>query len=133
MLRLRLIGEMALEIDGSPAPPPASRRARSLLAWLALHPGSHSRAEVAARFWPDVLDASARTNLRSALLTLRGELGPAGARHLVTSRDAVGIPRGPDVWVDALEFEEWLKAGMPDPALELGDGELLADLDDEWV
>ena len=77
MLRIRLIGEMALEIDGTAAPPPASRRARSLLAWLALHPGPHARAEVAARFWPDVLDSSARTNLRSALLTLRNELGPA--------------------------------------------------------
>src|SRR5918994_1125113 len=75
MLRIRLIGEMALEIDGTAAPPPASRRARSLLAWLALHPGLHARADVAARFWPDVLDASARTNLRSALLTLRIELG----------------------------------------------------------
>jgi DNA-binding SARP family transcriptional activator len=71
MMRIRLIGEMALEIDGTSAPAPASRRARSLLAWLALHPGPHPRAEVAARFWPDVLDSSARTNLRSALLTLR--------------------------------------------------------------
>jgi len=133
MLRIRLIGEMALEIDGTAAPPPASRRARSLLAWLALHPGLHARAEVAARFWPDVLDSSARTNLRSALLTLRNELGPAGARHLAASRDTVGIPRGGDVWVDALEFEERLQADDLEEALELGEGELLAGLDDDWV
>ena len=101
MLRIRLIGEMALEIDGTAASPPASRRARSLLAWLALHPGPHARAEVAAHFWPDVLDSSARTNLRSALLTLRNELGPAGARHLAASRDAIGIPRDGETWVDA--------------------------------
>ena len=133
MLRIRLIGEMALEIDGTPAAPPASRRARSLLAWLALHPGLHARAEVAARFWPDVLDSSARTNLRSALLTLRNELGPVGARHLAASRDAVGIPRGGDVWVDALEFEQRLEAGSLEEAVELGEGELLAGLDDDWV
>jgi DNA-binding SARP family transcriptional activator len=133
MLRIRLIGEMALEIDGTAAAPPASRRARSLLAWLALHPGPHARAEVAARFWPDVLDSSARTNLRSALLTLRNELGPAGARHLAASRDVVGFPRGGDVWVDALEFEERFEAGSLERALELGEGELLAGLDDDWV
>jgi DNA-binding SARP family transcriptional activator/tetratricopeptide (TPR) repeat protein len=133
MLRIRLIGEMALEIDGTAAPPPASRRARSLLAWLALHPGPHARAAVAARFWPDVLDSSARTNLRSALLTLRNELGPAGARHLAASRDAIGFPRGGDVWVDALEFEERFEAGSLERALELGEGELLAGLDDDWV
>jgi DNA-binding SARP family transcriptional activator len=133
MLRIRLIGEMALEIDGTAAPPPGSRRARSLLAWLALHPGLHARGEVAARFWPDVLDSSARTNLRSALLTLRNELGPAGARHLAASRDAVGFPRGGEVWVDALEFQERLEADNLEGALELGEGELLAGLDDDWV
>ena len=104
MLRIRLFGEMALEIDGIAAPPPASRRARSLLAWLALHPGTHSRGEVAACFWPDMLDSSARTNLRSALLTLRTELRPAGAAHLATSRDAIGFPRDGETWVDAVEF-----------------------------
>jgi DNA-binding SARP family transcriptional activator/tetratricopeptide (TPR) repeat protein len=133
MLRIRLIGEMALEIDGTPSPTPASRRARSLLAWLALHPGPHPRAQVAALFWPDVLDTSARTNLRSALLTLRTELGAAGARHLVTSRDAVGLPRGDEIWVDALEFEDQLRANRPEGALDLGEQELLAGLDDEWV
>ena len=92
MLRIRLIGEMALEIDGTDATPPPSRRARALLAWLALNPGSHARGEVAACFWPDMLDSSARTNLRSALLALRSELRPAGARHLSASRDAIGFP-----------------------------------------
>ena len=124
MLRIRLIGEMALEIDGTAAPPPASRRARSLLAWLALHPGPHARAEVAAHFWPDVLDASARTNLRSALLTLRNELGPTGARHLAASRDAIGIPRDGETWVDAVEFEALIDGGDLEQAVAIGDAEL---------
>lgn len=133
MLRIRLIGEMALEIDGAPAQAPASRRARSLLAWLALHPGPHARAEVAACFWPDMLDSSARTNLRSALLTLRNELGPDGARHLVATRDEVGLPRDGDVWVDALDVRDHLEGGDLEAALELAEGELLPGLDDEWV
>jgi DNA-binding SARP family transcriptional activator len=133
MLRIRLIGEMALEIDGTAAPPPASRRARSLLAWLALHPGPHGRAEVAAHFWPDVLDSSARTNLRSALLTLRTELRPAGARHLVASRDAIGIPSDGETWVDAVEFAALADRGDLEQAVAIGDAKLLPGLDDDWV
>src|SRR4051794_2579567 len=52
MLRLRLFGGLAAEVDGRPIAPPASRRAWSLLAWLALHPGVQSRAGVAAALWP---------------------------------------------------------------------------------
>src|SRR5207248_9356253 len=51
MLRVRLLGELALEVDGEELEAPASRRARALLGWLALHPGPRPRAEVAARFW----------------------------------------------------------------------------------
>ena len=133
MLRIRLIGEMALEIDGTAAPPPASRRARSLLAWLALHPGPHARGEVAARFWPDVLDSSARTNLRSALLTLRTELRPAGARHLAANRDAIGIARDGETWVDAVEFAALIDRGELEQAVAIGDAELLPGLEGDWV
>src|SRR5436190_1888937 len=77
MLRVRLFGDMVVEVDGESAPPPESARARALLAWLALHPGMHSRAELAARFWPDVLDSSARASLRSAMWSLRRALGEA--------------------------------------------------------
>jgi DNA-binding SARP family transcriptional activator len=61
MLRVRLAGSLALESDGREIPLPPSRRARALLAYLAAHPGAHARGELAARFWPDVLDESART------------------------------------------------------------------------
>src|SRR5919201_152131 len=126
MLRVRLIGELALEVDGSGIPPPPSRRARSLLAWLALHPGLHSRSELAARFWLDVLDASARTSLRSALMTLRNELGPLAGAHLVTTRDSIGFPRDGDDWVYAArdEHRDLLMAAygrLADGAEEKGD------------
>jgi DNA-binding SARP family transcriptional activator len=133
MLRIRLIGEMALDIDGTGIPPPVSRRARSLLAWLALHPGAHPRGELAARFWPDMLDTSARTNLRSALMTLRNELGPQAAEHLSASRDSIGFPARNGVRVDAVRFAELCAAGECKSAVELGEGELLPGLDDDWV
>ena len=43
MLRVRLAGNLRIEADGHDVPPPRSRRARGLLAYLAAHPGPHSR------------------------------------------------------------------------------------------
>src|SRR3954467_11252211 len=82
MVRVELLGELAVQVGGRAIEPPPSRRAWSLLAWLALHPGEHARGSVAAVFWPDVLDASARASLRSAAWALRRALGPAGADAL---------------------------------------------------
>src|SRR3990170_4058255 len=90
MLKLRLLGGLRLGVDGEAAPAPAGR-CGSLLAWLALHGGMQPRARVAARLWPDVLDESARRSLRTALLDLRRELGPAGQRYLIASRNEIGL------------------------------------------
>ena len=132
MLRVRLAGGLALELDGRPLPPPRSRRARALLAWLALRPGMHARAELAARFWPDVLDQSARTSLRAALSELRDALGP-GAAHLRSTREAVGLDGGDELWIDARAFDQLLAEGRLAEAVDTCAGELLAGLDEEWV
>ena len=71
MLRVRLSGQFAAELDDATVHAPSSQRARSLLDWLALHPGLHPRGDVVARFWPDVLDAGAKASLRSALWARR--------------------------------------------------------------
>ena len=129
MLRVHVFGGLALESDGAALDPPASRRARELLGFLALHPGRHARAAVAARFWPDVLDASARASLRTTLHELRRALGPAGV-CLVADRDAVALDAA---WVDARQVEALLAAGRAEEALALRDGELLAGLEEDWV
>jgi DNA-binding SARP family transcriptional activator len=104
MLRIWLVGEVRVEVDGRRRDTIASRRARSLLAWLAYHPGLHPRSRVAAVFWPDVLESSARASLRTTLATLRRDLGEEAARHLAAERADVGIVDGPDVWIDVREF-----------------------------
>jgi DNA-binding SARP family transcriptional activator len=101
VLRVRLGGRLRLDAGGVELPPPVSRRARRVLAYLALHPGPHARAELDARFWPDVLDESARTSLRAALSELRRALGPA-ADHVVATRDTVALD-GDDLTVDPAE------------------------------
>ena len=91
----------------------------------------HSRSELAARFWPDVLDESARTSLRSALSAVRRSLGPDADRYLVANRERVGL--ADDVWTDAAEFERLVAAGRLEEAIELCRGDLLSGLDDDWV
>ena len=127
MLRVRLVGEVAVEVDGeSRALPPG--RPLSLLGWLALNPGVHPRTSVAPRFWPDVLDESARASLRSALWALRRTLGDGA---LVATRDRVGLAG--DAWVDILEADRLRAEGRCDEALALCEGTLLPGLEDEWV
>ena len=132
MLRIRLVGELRLELDGRRLAR-ASRRARSLLAWLAYHPGLHARTRVASVFWPDVLDSSARASLRTTLATLRRDLGEEAARHIVAGRDRVGMEDSPDLWVDVREIGRLAGEGRGDEALALCDDDLLTDLDDDWV
>jgi DNA-binding SARP family transcriptional activator len=126
------LGEFTVEVDGQRVEVPTGRT-RSLFAWLAVHRGSHRRSEVAARFWPDILDASARASLRTAIWALRKALGPAGDDALIATHDRVGISAGPSVWTDLSGFAELVGQGKLAEAVELCRGELLADLDDDWV
>jgi DNA-binding SARP family transcriptional activator len=130
MLRICVLGELSIESSGRQIEPGGSWRARSLLAWFALNPGAHPRGEVASRFWPDVLDSSARASLRNALWALRKALADEADRALIATRERVGLA---DVWVDATAFREHVAAGRLEEALELSRGELLAGLDEEWV
>src|SRR3954454_5223828 len=127
MLSVQLLGEVQAEVDGAAVTPPASRRAWSLLAWLALHPGEHARGALAARFLPDVLDSSARASLRSALWELRRALGTDAA--LVAGRNRIQLRGATDI----AAFEALVAAGRLEAAVALHRGPLLAGLDDDWV
>ena len=95
--------------------------------------GMHSRSELAARFWPDVLDESARTSLRSALSALRRV---ARARRPIAtwwrraSASAWPATSGPT----RTEFERHRRRR---PARRRRSssyrGDLLTGLDDDWV
>jgi DNA-binding SARP family transcriptional activator len=125
MLRIWLLGPLRLEVDGVEVPPPSSRRARLLLAMLALERRPHSREALAAGLWPDVLDESARVSLRTALVRLRAAIGTGADRFLDVSRDRVALA-GPDqVWTDVGELDRRLHAGEVEPALDLCGEELL--------
>ena len=123
MVRSWVLGRFAIEAAGVVVELPRARRARSLLAWLVLHPGPHSRSRLAARFWPEVLDSSARASLRVALSELRAALGST-ADCFIADRNQVGLAAD-RVWVDALAFAELAAGGELEAALDLCRGELL--------
>src|SRR3954449_6227185 len=152
MLRVRVLGGLALEAGGEPtcsparppAPPPtgcsspprpggaplavpSSGPARELLAWRALHAGRHPRLELAMRFWPDVLETSARASLRTTVHELRRAVGDA---PLVVDRETVGLA---PAWVDLLEVERLASAGQAEDALALCAGEPLVGIERDWA
>jgi DNA-binding SARP family transcriptional activator/tetratricopeptide (TPR) repeat protein len=117
VLRARLLGALEVELDGTAIDSPATQRPWAVFAYLALAGRRISRAELASAFWPDVLDQSARASLRSALWSLRRQIGEA----LVVEGDHVELR---DLeWVDIRDAD----------ARELCAGELLEGVEDEWV
>src|SRR3954468_7131548 len=118
-MRVCVLGELVVETSGGAIELTGSWRARSLFAWLALNPGGHPRSSVAIRFWPDVLDSSARASLRNALWALRRSLGVDAAEALIATRARVGVHGPPAVSVDAATFSEHIAEGRLLEALEL--------------
>jgi DNA-binding SARP family transcriptional activator len=129
VLHVRLLGTLEVELDGTETETSPSQRPWAVFAYLALAPRPVSRAELAARFWPDVLDQSARASLRSAVWALRRELGDA----LVVDRERVGLRPDAALWIDVREFGRLAAEGAPSEALALCRGELLEGIEDEWA
>src|SRR3954471_7379721 len=131
MLEVRLAGGLELRADGAELAPPASKRARAVLAYLAINPGPQPRGRLAARVWPDVLDESARASLRVALTELRQALGPA-AGYVVATRDTVALD-GPGLRVDARELQQAVRDGDPLRGLEACSAPILDDFEEDWA
>jgi len=128
VLQARLLGGLEVELNGAVIDSPVSQRPWAVFAYVALAPRPVPRAELASRFWPDVLDQSARASLRSALWALRRQLGDA----LLVDGERVTLREEGQLWVDVREFER-LAAAAPEQALELCRGELLEGFEEEWA
>src|SRR5512133_3571041 len=119
-LRIRLLGELDLRLDGRPLPPLESARAESLLAYLLLHrEAPQSRQRLAFLLWPDSTEPQARTNLRHVLHNLRQALPDLDRFLQVTPRTLRWRPDGPS-WLDVAAFRAVLAGrgrlpGRPGP------------------
>ncbi len=117
-----------------------THKALALLIYLALEPGAHPREELAEMLWNSRPD-TARSALRLALHHISGRLGPD--LSLLAGRDSLELPRGEQLWVDALDLEARVmdRTRPPDPdAVTLWRGEFAQGLAvkdapawDDWV
>jgi DNA-binding SARP family transcriptional activator len=133
-VRLRLLGEFELTVDGEVVPI-ASGRSRALLGYVAVHAGTrHSRERLAYRLWPDSTDGQARTNLRNLLHQLR-HAHPAVDTLVDVGRDALAWA-GATAWVDVHDFDAHAGSDTLDDlriAADLYRGDLLDDCYEDWL
>lgn len=128
MLRVQLLGEPAVERDGTPLTLPLPQR--RLLVALALERGLLERDRLAARFWPDAPEPVARANLRTTLWGLRRAIGDD---VVVTTRTAVGLCPG-RVETDLARIGGLAAGGDPQAAAAAcGGARLLEGWTQEWV
>jgi len=135
-LAVRLLGNFAVEVDGSQYAMPTPRRTLAILAYLLLNRGAAVSREFLAYFmWPDDTEESARTKLRSNLHDLNRALPPPAPGHWI-------VPEGDNLrWNPEAELRldvDDFTAYCADPerreeGVDLYRGELLAALYDEWI
>jgi adenylate cyclase len=131
-LKLGLLGGFRLETaDGQPVPVP-TKKAKALLAYLALHGREpQPRAKLAHLLWEDSDEGQARESLRQALKLLRQALSPACVSALIAQGDAVVFePAAFDI--DVVDFHRLIETNRPQQlgsAAEQYRGQLLEGFD----
>jgi DNA-binding SARP family transcriptional activator len=108
-LRLSLLGPLAISRDGAAVPLPASRKARALLAYLAMAPQAVARSQLCELLWDVPNDP--RGELRWCLSKIRGLVDDAGRKRIDAQGDGVRLDLA-DCFVDAAEIAEAAKAGI---------------------
>ena len=137
MLRIHLLGGLALCWDDEPLPLIQTTLARSIFAYLVLNrQRSHSRTVLAGLFWPDAPEKQARRNLRQALWHIARVVNdlPCGP-YLLREGDTVAFNTALPHWVDVDEFESLSQGDVTAmaKAMLLYRGPLLPEIFDDWV
>lgn len=143
-LGIRLLGGFALTTGNRLVAEITSGRCQALLAYLVLHrQAPQSRQRIAFHLWSESTDNQARANLRKELSRLRHCLPNLDEFLQVEAKTLQWLPLG-NFTLDVAEFEAAAKRAEQlsdrgaiqaqlEQALELYRGDLLPDLDDEWV
>lgn len=132
-LTLHLFGPMQARVDGEPLPSMRSRKARWLLALLALQNGQAvGRDWVAGTLWPDATLPVALANLRPVVSELRQALGTQGERLRTLGRKMISLDLT-RAEVDVLTFDAAIAEGRFEAAVDAYRGPLLEDCREAWV
>jgi TolB-like protein/Tfp pilus assembly protein PilF len=139
--RLRLLGGFRFEGRDGEERAVRARKARALLARIAMSPGRpFGRDELAGLLWGSMPDERARHNLRQCVSALRKDLGD-DADVVISDAESVRVERG-RLEVDALTIEEAAQSSDGEELEDADivyDGDFLAGLEvredpfDEWV
>jgi predicted ATPase/DNA-binding SARP family transcriptional activator len=144
-MRVRLLGEFAVEVDGRAVDPSRWRltKAQTVVKLLALAPAQRLHREyLLDLLWPDLTPSAAANNLHQVLHAARRALAGEGADGLLELRDQVVVLRaGGIVEVDAVRFRTQAVAALDSGDLEAlrgvqaaYPGELLpADREQTWA
>ena len=128
-LRLKLLGPMDVHVDGAALPAIRRRKARALLAYVALaERGTVSREVLATLLWEDRNETAARASLRQTLFLLRQHLASDGTSLIHADTESVSIQC---VDTDVARFEGLCHRATIEElhaATSLYRGEFLADL-----
>lgn len=114
-----------------------SLHTRTLLAYLALHPGQPiDRHQLAFLLWGDELDEVALRYLRQHLHRLRQSFVELGLPDDILRSRAGRLHFRPEggLWIDTLEFERRIaESYWQIEVIELYEGDLLSEMEDEWI
>jgi len=130
---LHLFGTLRFVVAKRTLTPPSASLA--LLGYLGLyaHDRAVSRTRIAGSVWPDVSESRARRNLADALYRLRQPLGAVADALFSADEDTLALHR---IWIDVNEFRTLAgSSALADrrAAIDLYTGDLLEDIDTEWV
>jgi pimeloyl-ACP methyl ester carboxylesterase/DNA-binding SARP family transcriptional activator len=109
LLRVSVLGNLAVRRHGSRMELPPSRKTRALLAYLAVTARPHSRDRLCTMFWPVPDDP--RAALRCSLTRLRPLVDDPDCRRIVADREKVGFDVDP-LEVDLLAIRSLARNGM---------------------
>ena len=137
MLEIYLLGTFDLRQAGKPVVL-SSRPAQSLLAFLILTAGTpHRREKLAGLLWPDLLEETARDNLRHALWRLRKSLQSASSvGYLQANNLTIVFNASAEYWFDVAALEQLGENTSREELITIFShyqGELLPGFYEEWV
>ena len=123
MLRIRALGGLSVEQDGSPVSGAAAQPRRQAILAVLARAGKRgvSRERLLALLWPDANEESTRSVLSQAIYMLRRDLGSADA--ICGSRELRLDPAA--IESDVGEFEELCSSGDLERAVGLYTGPFL--------
>ncbi|HEY2048664.1 MAG TPA: BTAD domain-containing putative transcriptional regulator [Caulobacteraceae bacterium] len=130
---LRLLGDFALVAADGRSVPITNRRARALLAYLALEPEHAApRERIAGLLWSDRGDPQARASLRQCLLELRATTADYGLSLTDVTRDRIALECR-SVGSDVADLKIALGTGAVERAAEIlaaaGSSRILEDVE----